>query len=245
MNRLLALAALSTLATGCVAFDAAQDAARSPQLNPISTPQPLAGPGVVTLPMPEQAVAEPSGMNSLWRAGARAFFRDQRAGSIGDILTVRISIDDQARMQNQTSRTRTSEDSLGISNLFGLENQIDNVLPNADPSALVGATGSTQFQGQGQVDRRENVNLTVAAMIVDILPNGNLVLAGRQQVLINAERRDLTVTGVVRPQDIAADNTIRHDQIAEARISYGGRGTVSDVQRPRWGQQITNTVAPW
>jgi flagellar L-ring protein precursor FlgH len=245
MKTLSLIAAASVLASGCVAVDAARDAVRPPGLNPISTPQPLAGPGVATLPMPDRANGEAAGVNSLWRAGARAFFRDQRAQDIGDILTVRIQIDDRARVQNQTSRTRSSEDSLGVDALFGLENQIDNILPNAVPGSLVGASGESSFQGQGQVDRRETVELTLAAMVVDILPNGNLVIAGRQQVLVNAERRDLTVTGIIRPQDVAADNTISNRQIAEARISYGGRGTVSDVQRPRWGQQLTNAVTPW
>jgi flagellar L-ring protein precursor FlgH len=120
------------------------------------------------------------------------------------------------------------------------------VLPGGyDPGSLLDAEGSSSARGQGSINREEQIEMTVAAVIVDILPNGNLVIAGRQQVMINAELRELTVSGVIRPEDIAANNTIRHDQIAEARIAYGGTGQVTAVQRPRIGQRIADAISPW
>jgi flagellar L-ring protein FlgH len=246
MKRLALIAAACTLAPACAVIHEGKEAMRAPTLSPISSPEPLAGPGPATFPMPERAGPEDQSLsNSLWRAGARAFFVDQRARSVGDILTVRIEIDDSADLQNRADRQRSATTSAGVTNFFGLENQIDNILPNADPSNLVGAQGSSEFEGSGAVRRSEKIEMTVAALVVDALPNGNLVIAGKQQVLINAERRDLTVTGVIRPQDIAADNTIRSQQIAEARIAYGGNGQVSAVTRPRWGQRAADAVSPW
>lgn len=204
-----------------------------PDYRPITTP----------LPAPDPA---PKMANSLWRPGAKAFFRDQRAARVGDILTVNVQIADTATVNNTTTRARTAEETLGIPGLFGLETQLGKVLPEGiDPTALVGANGGGTFQGEGAVEREETISLTVAAMIVQVLPNGNLVIQGRQEVRVNFEVRELTVAGIVRPEDITATNTVAHTQIAEARISYGGRGQITDVQQPRYGQQLLDIIAPF
>jgi flagellar L-ring protein precursor FlgH len=186
--------------------------------------------------------------NSLWRPGARTFFNDQRAKSIGDIMTVKIAIDDSAEMANTTSRQRAGATEAGVTSLFGKEEALGRLLPpggDFDPTNLIGADASSTSSGRGSISRQEKIELTVAATIAQILPNGNFIVAGRQQVLINGELRELTVAGVLSPQDIAADNSIRHDQLAEARISYGGAGTLTAVQRPRWGQRVADAISPW
>jgi flagellar L-ring protein precursor FlgH len=82
-------------------------------------------------------------------------------------------------------------------------------------------------------------------VVTQVLPNGNLVVAARQEIVVNSELRELKVTGVVRPQDIASDNTVLHDRMAEARIQYGGRGQMTDLQSPRWGQQLMDILLPF
>jgi flagellar L-ring protein FlgH len=227
------------------AYDAARRAVGPPQLANVETPAYLAGANTQSMPQPA-VTYEPSAANSLWRQGSRSFFNDQRASRIGDILTVNIEISDKAELSNSSARQRNSTTNAGVTNFFGLENIPGRVLPGGfDPAAMVGAEADSTQAGQGTINREEKINLTMAAVIVDILPNGNLVIAGRQEVRINAELRELTVSGIIRPEDIAADNTIRNDQIAEARVSYGGRGQISAVQRPNWGQRVADAITPW
>ncbi|PJI87901.1 flagellar basal body L-ring protein FlgH [Sphingomonas koreensis] len=183
---------------------------------------------------------------SLFRTGAGAFFRDQRASRVGDIVTIRINIADNARVDNATTRTRAGSESGGIAALLGLESQIGKILPgNPDPSKLVDTSSDSRATGAGNTSRSEQINMTVAALIMDVLPNGNLMIRGRQEVRVNFELRELVVTGVIRPEDIARDNSIRHSQIADARISYGGRGQLTDAQQARWGQQIYDALFPF
>jgi len=199
----------------------------------------------VSMPMPALQ-APPAAANSLWRQGSRTFLRDQRAAQPGDLVTVLVSIQDEAQLRNTTERARTGSDTLGIPRLLGLESSWARILPNSiDPTRLVQTNGEQNASGNGTIRRNETVTLRVAATVAQVLPNGNLVVAGRQQVRVNSELRDLTVSGVIRPQDIASDNTVRHDRLAEARIAYGGRGTISDMQRPRVGQELLDIILPF
>jgi flagellar L-ring protein precursor FlgH len=217
----------------------------TPSMTPMGA-GPVATNASYNLPMPpvqEQRYAA----NSLWRAGARTFFNDQRAARMGDLLTVKIAIDDSAQVSNSTDRKRTSSTSTGVTNFIGLEKAVSRALPtgNVDTANLLGASGDTSMAGDGAVNRQEKIELTMAAMVTEVLPNGNFIIAGKQEVRVNNELRELTVAGVIRPEDITADNTIRNDQIAEARISYGGRGVISTMQKPGWGQRLGDAIAPW
>ncbi|MES1990661.1 MAG: flagellar basal body L-ring protein FlgH [Pseudomonadota bacterium] len=248
IRRFIGFAAIASLAASlgaCSALDRVQNIGAAPALAPIANPTAQAGYRPVSMPMPapEQVVYEP---NSLWRSGSRAFFRDQRAARIGDILTVIINISDSAKVNNATKRARANSESAGAPNFFGLESQLSKVLPEAvDPAALVDVTSDGSSAGSGSVDRKESVELTVAAVVTQVLPNGNLVIEGRQEVRVNFEVRELLVAGIVRPEDISSINTIQHTQIAEARISYGGRGQLTDVQQPRYGQQLYDVIMPF
>ncbi|MDI6625798.1 MAG: flagellar basal body L-ring protein FlgH [Brevundimonas sp.] len=238
-----AAALTSTLALG--ACSTAIEAVRGPELAPIGYPAALVPTSQVYLPSPEQQRAAASA-NSLWRTGARTFFGDQRARRIGDIVTVSIDIDDRAQTQNSTARTRTNEMSGGITNFFGLENSLGRAFPGGfDPGNLVGLEGESSANGSGSVNRSEKVSLTIAAVVTDVLSNGNLVIQGRQEVRTNREVRELTVAGIVRPEDISSANTIAHTQIAEARISYGGRGDISRVQATPAAQSLVERFSPF
>lgn len=195
------------------------------------------------MPTPQRAIDNP---NSLWRPGARAFFKDQRAKEVGDIMTVSLNLDDSAKLENSTDRTRDDSEQTGVNNLLGLEAEFTKVLPQGLNNAAVINFGSDhQTKGDGQIDRSETIEVTLAAVVTQILPNGNLVIMGRQEVRVNSELRELLVTGVIRPADIAPGNSIKHTKIAEMRVAYGGRGTLSDLQRPRWGTQIWDIVFPF
>jgi flagellar L-ring protein precursor FlgH len=194
----------------------------------------------------EPAQPRSASANSLWRTGARAFFGDQRARRIGDILTVSIRIEDRAQTSNTTSRSRTNDITGGVTNFFGLENSLGRAFPGGfDPQSLVGVEGSSNANGTGSVSRSERVDLTIAAVVTDVLSNGNLVIQGRQEVRTNREVRELTVAGIVRPEDISSANTIAHTQIAEARISYGGRGDISRVQATPAAQSLVERFSPF
>lgn len=183
---------------------------------------------------------------SLWRGNARSFFGDPRATSVGDILTVNIDISDRAQVSNQTARSRTNDNDANLTNFFGGEAALDQFFNDAvDPASLASFGSTTSTEGAGSVNRSETIRLTAAAIVVDVLWNGNMVVHGRQEVRINNEVRELLISGIVRPQDIEPDNTIDHTKIAEARVSYGGRGHISDMQRPPIGQELYNLLWPF
>lgn len=208
---------------------------------------------VLSIPMPEPVAnntprrAEAS---SLWRSNNTGIFSDQRAGDVGDILTVNINISDRASLSNQTARSRNGSESVGAPTVLGYEGLLDKVLPGINPEDLpegdiIDLGASSSATGQGSVDRNERIDLKVAAMIINKLPNGNFVIAGRQEVRVNFELRELRVAGIIRPEDIEPNNSIEYDKIAEARISYGGRGQLTDMQQPRYGQQVLDVLLPW
>jgi len=241
---LLVLALL--LLGGCAnTVERIENVGRPPPLSPIDDPTRRAGYHPISLPMPveEPVVYQP---NSLWRQGARTFFKDQRARRVGDVLTVEVTIADQARLSNETQRSRANEEGLGVGGFFGLENRLDKILPGAvDEDNLVDLESGTSNRGRGNVARNEEITVNVAAVIVQVLPNGNLVLQGRQEVRVNFELRELQVAGVIRPEDISPHNTVKHDQIAELRVAYGGRGQITDVQQPRYGAQVLDVILPF
>lgn len=216
-----------------------------PPLSAINNPTTQPGYKPVRLPMPEP-IAYVYQPNSLWRSGARAFFEDQRAARIGDILTVNITIDDKAEVANSTQRTRTSGENMGINQLAGFGTELAKLLPNMpNLSDLIDVDSTTNTNGSGEVDREEEIETNVAAVVTQVLPNGNLVIEGRQEIRVNFEVREIIVAGIVRPEDISAENTIDSQKIAEARISYGGRGQITDVQQPRYGQQFLDVLLPF
>lgn len=224
---------------GCAGLDAA---IAPPQLTPIANPATFAGSQRVSMPLPP-VVTEATAANSLWRAGAKSFFDDQRASKIGDILTVNIEIADSAQVSNTSARSRTSSTDANVESLLGIEGNLVPEGVTLNPGVAFGSTSASN--GTGTVNRQEKVKLTVAAVITDRLANGNLVIGGSQEVRINNELRELLVSGVIRPEDVASDNTIEHTKIAEARISYGGRGDISNVQRDKYGKLLYDQVAPF
>jgi flagellar L-ring protein precursor FlgH len=241
-STLLALAALAPLG----ACSSAMEAVRGPELAPVGYPSALVPRDQQILSPGRETERGAASANSLWRVGARAFFADQRAQRVGDILTVEISIDDSAKTNNTTSAGRTSASNGGIPHLLGLESSLGKILPNGfDPANMVSTNTKTSNAGAGSIDRSEKISLTIAAVVTAVLPNGNLVIQGTQEVRTNAELRQLTVAGIVRPEDISSTNTIKHTQIAEARINYGGRGDISRVQKTPAGQALMEKFWPF
>jgi len=148
--------------------------------------------------------------------------------------------------ENESSRSRNSSENAGLANFLGLEASLDAVLPEAvDNSALVGADSTSNSTGTGSIEREEEITVRLAGLVTQILPNGNMVIYGRQEVVVNFEKRILQIDGVIRPEDITTANTISYDQIAEARILYGGEGQITDVQQPRYGQQLYDVIFPF
>lgn len=183
---------------------------------------------------------------SLWETSQNSLVGDRRATARGDILTVVIQIDDRAEMTNTSGRSRTAKETAGIPQLAGLPQRLDKSLPEgASMADLVDADAASTFKGSGNIARRDKLTLRVAATVLETLPNGVLRIQGTQEVRVNFEVRELTVTGFVRPADISRQNEIEYDRIAGARISYGGHGQISDVQQPRYGQQVTDILLPF
>jgi flagellar L-ring protein precursor FlgH len=226
----------------CNTADRLSQVGATPALSAIEDPTTQPGYKPVRMPMPDvQPVSYAP--NSLWRTGSRAFFKDQRAARLGDILTVKVNVTDQANISNETKRSRANTESFGLPNALGLENNAVGKSFGVGSTALLAATSATANDGAGSVQPAPS--LAVAEVVTQVLPNGNLVVEGKQEIRVNFEIREMVVAGVVRPEDIESDNTIDSAKIAQARIAYGGRGQITDVQQPRYGQQIVDILLPF
>jgi flagellar L-ring protein precursor FlgH len=242
--RVLTGATLLALA-GCGSLQRLSEVGTPPTMTPTADPTraPTWRPLTMPMPAPEPAIES---VDSLWRPGSRAFFKDQRAAAVGDVVTVVVNVTDQATLNNSTTATRASSQNLGAPNLFGLNTAIQKALPaGTDLSSLLSTTSGNSLKGVGNTTRNETIQIRIAGTITQVLPNGNLVVVGSQEMRVNSELRALTISGVIRPQDIASDNTVQHDRLAEARISYGGRGTLSDQQTAHYGQQLLDIISPF
>jgi flagellar L-ring protein FlgH len=222
---------------GCA--DRIADFNREPKLTPVGsglhpnrTPI-LIQPDVVTHPKD----------NSFWQDASADLFRDPRATRVGDVVTVKISIKDKASLDNSTERSRDSTNNLS----YDLKYDLNTGLIKGKGDGTIGSNleSKTATKGEGAINRSESIELLVAAVVAEVLPNGNLVVSGTQEVRVNSEVRVLSVAGVLRPRDIATDNTVSYDKIAEARISYGGRGRITEIQQPGWGHQLLDMIAPF
>ncbi|HVQ71983.1 MAG TPA: flagellar basal body L-ring protein FlgH [Bradyrhizobium sp.] len=207
---------------------------RGPQLSPVGT-----GLRTQAYPIPVTPQAHtPVSFRSTWDDGTD-LYRDPRARRVGDVVTVVISMQDKAKLDNKTDRSRDSQIKVGLDWLANIAGWQDTGQGNANLST------SSSTKGAGQIDRTEDIKLSVAAIVTDVLPNGNMMISGSQEFRVNAEMRVLNVGGIVRPRDISRGNTISYEKIAEARVSYGGRGRLTDVQQPGWGHRIYDAVAPF
>jgi flagellar L-ring protein precursor FlgH len=243
-HRLPNLALMALTLPALAACATAQDAVLGAPMSPMHYPAALVASEQPVVPLPVSTAR--AGSNSLWRTGARAFFSDQRASKVGDLLTVLITIDDNANITNDTSRERKTSNNIGMPHFFGLESSLGKILPQAfSPNTLVQTNADSQMNGTGQIQRQDKINLTIAAEVTRVLPNGNLVIQGTQQVKTNNDLRELTVAGIVRPEDISSSNTINHTQIAEARIAYGGRGDLVRTGTTPFGQGLMETFSPF
>ena len=232
MKHLIAIIGLCFLAA-CATRP--EDLGREPGMTPVGS-----GVAVDREPLPHLFKGTgPSAANSTWSNASADLFTSPRARQVGDIVTVNIQIDDKAEFDNASDRSRRSSVSAGLDYAFSFEGW------NADGTADGGINSSSKSTGQGTIDRSEKLRLSVAAVVNEVLPNGNVVISGSQEVRVNYELRVLNIAGIVRPRDISPKNTISYDKIAEARVSYGGRGRLMEVQQPAYGQQLYDVVAPF
>ena len=244
------------LASGLIALSACAqyEEHRNPQLSDMTldaTTMPEAATVRVPLPAPKPVhIPQRAEASSLWQSGSTGFFGDHRASDVGDILTVLIEIDDEAQLENASQRSRSSGNEIDGSTFLGYETKLDKVLPGISEDdlpqgSLVDLSADSSSRGAGKIERNEKISLKVAGMIVQKLSSGNLVVAGRQEVRVNNELRELRVAGIIRPVDIDMSNAIPYEKIAEARISYGGKGQLSRVQQPRYGEDALDVVLPY
>ena len=247
-TKYLSLIMVATTLSGCESIlDKLNHINKPPEMTQPVNPQEKPDYKAMTWPMPETQPPTKQYANSLWQPGARAFFRDGRAARVGDILKINININDKLQFNNQTEGKRTSTDTASVPALLGATNKIIHFLPelSPNPSALLATSGNLDVKGTGTVSRQDVITTQVAVLVTQMLPNGNMVIEGKQEITMNKDVREVSVKGVIRPQDIKSDNTIDSQQIAEARITYTGRGQLNDVQQPRWGGQVVDAISPF
>jgi len=242
LMRCALLSSVAVFASGCSTLDGLKTIGNPPPLSPVSNPttQPGYTPVQMPMPTPTPATFNP---NSLWRNGSRAFFKDQRAHQVGDILTVKVDMNDTAEFQDQTNVQRSATEDSALTAFLG-----SNTITSARaplPGTLLNTNSNTQSDATGSINRTDQLVTNVAAVVTQMLPNGNMVIEGKQEIRLNSEMRELLVAGVVRPEDIESDNTIILSKIAEARLAYGGKGTLTNIQQPPWAQQAASIILPF
>jgi flagellar L-ring protein precursor FlgH len=242
LMRCALLSSVAMFSSGCSTLDGLKTIGNPPPLSPVSNPTTQPGYTTVQMPMPTPTPATYN-PNSLWRNGSRAFFKDQRAHLVGDILTVKVNMNDTAEFQDQTNVQRSASEDSGVTAFLG-----SNTITSARaplPGTLLNSNSNTQSDATGSINRTDQLVTNVAAVVTQMLPNGNMVIEGKQEVRLNSEMRELLVAGVVRPEDIESDNTIDLSKIAEARLAYGGKGTLMNIQQPPWMQQAASIILPF
>lgn len=246
-NSLTILSVISLgMLSGCAMTNRLTDTGSAPPLTQVQNPTQLPSYQPVTMPMPQPTKpGVPSNQsNSLWQTGAKAFFKDQRAKNVGDILTVNVNFNEKSVFDEKNERKRESKEKATLNALLGgykiAENS--NLIENG---SLIDLSSTPETKGSGKIEKTTNIVTTLAATVTQILPNGNLVIWGRQEARLNNEVKEVQITGVIRPEDITSSNTIPLEKIAEARLSVSGRGQLSDLQQPGWGQQILDIVTPF
>jgi flagellar L-ring protein precursor FlgH len=234
-----AVAIVATLLAGCSAIDRLKNVGEVPALSEVDNPTARAGYKPVQMPMPalQPAAYNP---NSLWRNGSRAFFKDQRAHQIGDILTVKVNFTDKANIANETQRSRSNSEDSGIDNFFGK----DKVFNFAIPGRLLTADSTASSEGKGSVQRQEALSTNVAGVVTQVLPNGNLVIEGVRVVTFSGETQYVVLHGVVRPDDIARDNSVVSTNIADARVEFYAEGAITDAQKRGWLAKVYEKLRP-
>ena len=238
MARAVSVVVLVALLGGCA--QNVKDLTREPHMTPVG-----AGlrPTATALPVGPPVAPPVQSGNSIWRDNSSDLFRDPRAVRVGDVVTVKILIKDKASLDNTSERSRDSKRNLGFDTAYDLN--LPLLKGKGDGKIDSKINSGTSSKGEGAITRSESIDLLVAAVVTDVLPNGNMLISGTQEVRVNFEVRVLTVAGVVRPRDIATDNTVSYDKIAEARISYGGRGRITEMQQPGWAHQFVDWLSPF
>lgn len=247
LGKITALLLVTAMVSGCNTWSKLRDVGKEPDMTPITNPLEAQNYQPVSQPTPPKYPDQYAGVNSLWKKGSSGFFQDQRASKVGDIITVNISAKDTASFKNKTEQTRdTNKDSVNINAIAGYEKYAKDYLPDGvDAATLFDVKSDHDVSGEGKIDRSEKIDMTMAAVVIQVLPNDNLVIEGTQEIRVNYELRQLSVRGIIRRADISSDNTIESSKIAELRVSYGGKGTVSDMQQPRYGRQLIDIISPF
>ena len=186
-------AALSASAlSACSAVDRLENIGQAPKLDPVGNPADTQ----MVAAIPQLPPITHTG-NSLWQVGSHSFFHDPRATHVGDVITVTVSVADAAKLSNTTTRSRTNSDDANLTNFFGLENALPKSI---DPANVVKMGSDNSNVGAGSINRSESINMTMAALVSQVLPNGNLVISGHQQMRVNGELRDLRCRALCAPK---------------------------------------------
>ena len=238
--------------TGCNLAEKMSTIGETPELTQIQDPTRVAGYQPISMPMPAPTACNDEKGPSLWQAGSRAFFKDQRAGKIGDVITVSIAIDQEETISMTPNLERKSQGSSIVTNALGLEDKAQKLFPKKQPISpgvpnpnWLNVSSDPKLTGTATYDVTDKIKFKIAATVLQILPNGNMVIAGRQEIRLVNEVREIQIKGIIRREDVSASNMISGEKISELRISYGGRGELTDMQSFPWGQQVMNRVLPF
>lgn len=230
---------LLSLMTACVTTQttAPSPASSAPPVNPMAR-------GPLPPPPPQSAPELPTG--SLWSNNSGSPFRDIKAARVGDIITITVSEVSNATKTAATTTARTKK----YDGLFNAAGMSAGSTGTANPVGVVkfgpyeGKFGSS-FEGSGSTNRTDSMSAYMTATVVDVLPNGNLIIRGSRWTKTNDEMQQTILEGVVRPNDITRNNTVLSQNIADAKIFVVGKGPVAQHQKPGWFLQVVDFLSPF
>ena len=190
---------------------------------------------------------EPAAVSSgsLWQESSRSLVADFRASRVGDLVMVKIDESPEAKGDSETKLDRQSSMSVGAPQLFGFAQAMQKSHPDLNMSDFLDVMSKTSFDGKGETTRSSRVQAAMAVRVKKALPNGDLFVEGTKVLKVNDEELHIYVSGVVRPEDIAQDNSVRSSVVADAEIEFVGRGVLSDNQSQGWLTRLLSTINPF
>ncbi len=197
--------------------------------------------------MPHEEKNREKTEGSIWNESytSRLYDNMYRASRVGDTVMIVVAEASSALGSGSTKANKKTDHKASIDALGNVMTKLSKLLTGLNPANLISGKTESKFQGEGETQRKGNLQAKISATVTHVLPNGNMVVRGDQHIKMNAEEQVLTVEGIIRPYDILPNNTVLSSSLADARIGYRGFGVVAEKQKPGWLVRVLDYIWPF